>query len=250
MKRDDWYGMGTSLLLHLLLLLAFGILSLGVSEPEPLGYIEVDFGPVAQGRQVQRAVEDQPATQEEPDPEPEPEVEEEVAPPEEAKPVELPDPPEEIIDEEQVQTPETETIAPVEQNNPAEVVEPEPQPETQPVKPLGGGTTDGDTGEPEGDPGPAEDEQKTAPFQIEGLNRSTVFAPLPGFAELVNADIKVRITVNPQGRVVRIFPIQKGNPALERAVRAALEKWRFNALPSNAPQVTQTGIVSFRFRVE
>ncbi len=31
MKRDDWYGMGTSLLLHLLLLLVFGILNLGVT---------------------------------------------------------------------------------------------------------------------------------------------------------------------------------------------------------------------------
>ena len=74
MKRDDWYGMGTSLLLHLLLLLVFGILNLGVSEPEPLGYIEVEFGPVAQGRQVQRAVEDQPATEDEPEEEPEEEV--------------------------------------------------------------------------------------------------------------------------------------------------------------------------------
>ncbi len=250
MKRDDWYGMGTSLLLHLLLLLAFGILNLGVSEPEPLGYIEVDFGPVAQGRQVQRAVEDQPATQEEPDPEPEPEVEEEVAPPEEAKPVELPDPPEEIIDEEQVQTPETETIAPSEQNNTAEVVEPEPVPEPEPVKPLGGGTTDGDTGEPEGDPGPGEDEKKTAPFNIEGLNRSTVYAPLPSNTESANVDIKVRVTVNPQGRVVRIFPVRKGNPSLERMVRDVLQRWRFNALPSNAPQVNQTGFVTFRFVAE
>ncbi len=250
MKRDDWYGMGTSLLLHLLLLLVFGILNLGVSEPEPLGYIEVEFGPVAQGRQVQRAVEDQPATEDEPEEEPEEEVEEKVAPPEEAKPVELPDPPEEIIDEEQVQTPETETISPSEQNNPAEVEEPEPVPEPEPVKPLGGGTPDGDTGEPEGDPGPAEDEQKTAPFQIEGLNRSTVFTVNPAFPEKVNAVIKVRVTVDPQGRIVRIFPIQKGNPALERAVRDALQRWRFNTLPSNAPQVSQTGIITFRFRVE
>lgn len=247
MKRNDWYGLGSSLLLHLLLLLAFGIMNLGVSEPEPLGYIEVDFGPVAQGRQVQRAVEDQPATEDEPEEEPEEEVEEEVAPPEEAKPVELPDQPEEIIDEVKVEEPETETIAPVEQNNPAEVEEPEPVPEPEPVQPLGGGTSDGDTGEPDGDPGPAEDEQKTAPFNIEGLNRTTVYAPLPRNTEAANIAIQVRVTVDPQGRVIRIFPTQKGNPSLERAVRDALQRWRFNALPSNAPQVAQTGFVTFRF---
>lgn len=249
MKQDDWYGMGASLLLHLLLLLAFGIMNLGLTEPEPLGYIEVDFGPVAQGRQVQQAVEDRP-TEKTPEKEPEKEVEKPVAPPEEAKPVDLPDQPEEVVDEEKVQEPETETIAPVTQNNPADVVEPEPKPETKPVRPLGGGATDGETGEPAGDPGPAEDEQKTAPFQIEGLNRSPVYTPKPAFPEKINADIKVRVTVDPQGRVTRIFPVQKGNPALERAVREALEKWRFNALPSNAPQVAQTGIVTVRFRVE
>ena len=152
--------------------------------------------------------------------------------------------------EEQIQTPETEVIAPAEQNNPAEVEEPEPVLEPEPVKPLGGGTTDGDTGEPEGDPGPGEDEQKTAPFNIEGLNRSTVYAPLPRNTESANVSIKVRVTVNPQGRVVRIFPVQKGDPSLERAVRDVLLRWRFNALPSNAPQVAQTGFVTFRFVAE
>ena len=250
MKRDDWYGMGTSLLLHLLLLLAFGILNLGVSEPEPLGYIEVDFGPVAEGRQVQRAVEDQPATEEEPEEEPEEEVEEEVAPPEEARPVELPDPPEEIIDEEQVQEPEAEVIAPAEQNKPAEVEEREPVPEPEPAQPLGGDTTDSDTGEAESDLVPEEDEPKISPFNIEGLNRSTVYAPLPSNTESVNVNIKVRVTVNPQGRVVRIVPVLKGNPSLERAVRDVLQRWRFNALPSNAPQVAQTGFVTFRFVAE
>lgn len=247
MKSDDWYGMGTSLLLHLLLLLAFVMLNLGVAEPEPLGYIEVEFGPIAQGRPVQRAIEDQPATEEEPEEEPEEEVEEEVAPPEEAKPVELEEQPEEIIDEEKIEEPETDAIAPEEQTNPAEVEEPEPAPEPEPVKPLGGGTTDGDTGEPEGDQGPEEDEQKTAPFNIEGLNRSAIYTQLPRNTEAANVTLQVRVTVNPQGRVIRIFPVQKGNPSLERAVRDALMKWRFNALPSNAPQVAQTGFVTFRF---
>ena len=95
---------------------------------------------------------------------------------------------------------------------------------------------------------PAEDEQRTAPFNIEGLNRTTVYAPFPRNTETAKVDIKARITVNPQGRVTRIFFVQKGNPSLERAVRDALQRWHFNALPSNAPQVNQTGFVTFRFQ--
>ena len=85
---------------------------------------------------------------------------------------------------------------------------------------------------------------------IEGLTRSTVYAPVPTYAEKVNADIKVQITVDPSGRITRIFPLLKGNPSLERAVREALQRWRFNALPPNVPQESQTGSITFRFRLE
>ena len=77
---------------------------------------------------------------------------------------------------------------------PAEVAEPEPQPEVKPaVQPLGGGDTGGTTGENAGTPGPGEDEEKSSPFNIEGLNRSAVYSPLPQYAEKVNAVIKMRI---------------------------------------------------------
>lgn len=253
MKKDDIYGIGASLLLHLLLLVAFGVINLAATEPEPLGYIEVDFGPISEGRPIQRAVETRPATEAKPEPKQEKEVQKEAAPPKEAKPVELPDRPQEIVDEEEIKETKAETISPVEQNKPAKVVEPEPKPEVKPTvepQPLGGSTEGGASGNTEGTPGSGEDEQKTAPFQIEGLNRSPIYTPRPDFPEKVNAEIKVRITVNPQGSVVQLFPVQKGNPSLERAVRDALSRWRFNALPSNAPQVNQTGIVTVRFRVE
>ncbi len=250
MKDNDWYGMGASVLLHLLLLLAFGLMNLGVTEPEPIGYVEIDFGPIAEGRPVQRAVEDRPETPEPKKPEPKPQPDEKAAPPKEAKPVNLARQPKEIQDEEKVQTPETDKISPVTQNNPAEVEQPEPKPRPTPPKPLGGGATDGDTGETQGKPGTGQQEQKTAPFQIEGLNRSTVYAPLPTYAEKVNVDIKVRITVDPQGRITQVFPLLKGNPSLEKAVQEALQLWRFNALPRNAPQESQTGTITFRFRLE
>lgn len=253
MKKDDMYGLGASLALHLLLILAFGLMSVAAVEPDPLGFIEVDFGPITEGRPVQRAAEDRPEVDAEPEPKPvEEKPQEEVAPPVEAKPVELPDQPKEIIDEEQVRTPESEVISPVKQNKPARVVEPEPKPEVKPVetKPLGG-ATGGTTGDAEGTPGPGEDEQKTAPFDISGLeSRSLVAKSLPAYADKVSATIRMRITVDPSGRIVQIFPVQKGTPALDRAVQNALRHWRFNALPTNAPRVNQTGIVTFRFLIE
>ena len=253
MKKDDMYGLGASLGLHLLLLLAFGLMSMAAVEPEPLGFIEVDFGPIAEGRPVQRAAEDQPDVEAEPEPEPEEEEpQEEVAPPIEAKPVDLADQPEEIVDEEQVQTPESETISPTQQNEPAEVNEPDPKPEVRPqeTRPLGG-ATGGTTGNTEGTPGPSEDEQKSAPFDISGLeNRVLVARALPAYADKVNATIRMRISVDPNGRIVQIFPVQKGTPALDRAVQNALNRWRFNALPTNAPRVNQIGIVTFRFVIE
>ena len=251
MKKDDMYGLGASLALHLLLILAFGLMSVAATEPEPLGFIEVDLGPIAEGQPVQRAAEDRPDVEAEPEPEPvEEEPQEEVAPPVEAKPVELPDPSEEIIDEEQVQTPEAEDISPVEQNDPAEVNEPEPQPEVRPreTRPLGG-ATGGSSGETEGTPGPGEDVQKSSPYPIEGLkNRSLATYKKPRYTDKVNATIRMRITVAPSGKIISSSPVRKGNPALERAIQDAFRSWKFNTLAANAPN--QTGIVTFRFRVE
>ncbi|MEM1096527.1 MAG: TonB family protein, partial [Bacteroidota bacterium] len=66
----------------------------------------------------------------------------------------------------------------------------------------------------------------------------------------VNAVISFIIEVNPRGEIVRKIPARKGDPALERAVLQVLDRWRFNALPANAPQVNQRGTVTFRFRLE
>lgn len=249
MKKSDWYGLGTSLVLHLLLLLGFGLMTLGVTEPDPIGFLEVEFGPISSGQPVQKAEEDRPEIEEKA--EPEPQVEEKASPPKEAKPVNLAKQTVDVKDEETVSTPKTETVSPVTQNNPARVDEPEPKPDPKPIKPLGGGATDGTTGETQGTQGTGDQEEKTAPYNIEGLdNRNPLSAPLPVYAEKVNAVIKVRVTVDPQGRITQVFPLIKGNPNLERAVRDALKRWRFNPLPPNAPQENQTGNIQFVFRLE
>lgn len=250
-RKNDLIGVVTSLVLHALLLLLFGAMSLAPVEPEPIGYIEVDFGPLAQGRSVQEAVEEQPETPDQPE-EPRPEQPRpQAAPPQEAKPVELPKQTTQVQDPEQVETPESETISPTRQSEPTEVQRPEPQPEEPAPRPLGGGARDGTTGAADGDAGEAADERRTAPFQIEGLNRRPMRAPLPSYADKVNAVIKVRVVVNPQGRVVGVIPDLKGNPALEREIERVLRnEWRFNNLPANAPQENQTGFITFRFRLE
>jgi TonB family protein len=94
------------------------------------------------------------------------------------------------------------------------------------------------------------EEEAAAPYKIEGLDREPERAPLPRYAEEVNARIRVRITVNPDGRIMRRVPLRKYNPELEAAVMNALQQWRFNALPSGVQQENETGTITFTFRLE
>ncbi len=245
-------GMAMSAGLHALLLLLLAFMTTSPPEEQQVGFLEVEFGAFSEARPQPRAPE-LPVEKPEPEPEPEPEQEEvpPAAVPDEAKPVELPDAATDVPADDVVQEPDTDVIAPEEaqeeevEEEPAE--KPEPQPEV--VRPLGSGSLTDDSDTSTGDEGAGTDETSAAPFQIEGLNRSPVATPLPVYAEQVNAEIRVRITVNPQGRIVQRIPLMKGNPALERAVMEALLTWQFNPLPPNAPQENQTGVISFRFRL-
>jgi protein TonB len=251
MKKDDWIGLGASIAAHAVLLFLMTFLTAATPETEQLGFVEVELGPLTEGRRVQQApIETPDVAEDRPIEEPvEPEIEE-ASPPEEAKPVDLPDQPEEIVDEDVISSPETETVSPEERNNPEEVRKTEPDEASQPIRPLGSGAPDGDSGAESGDEGEGADEEQAAPFQIEGLDRNALFSPLPVYREKVNATISVRITVNPQGRIVQRLPLLKGNPSLEQAVMEALADWKFNPLPPNAPQEAQTGVVTFHFRLE
>lgn len=248
MQRSDWIGMGTSLAVHLALLLLFTFVNLGTAEPTPIGYIEVEFGPLAEGRPVQRG---EPAVEPEPEVEQPPETPSEPAttPPEEAEPVDLPQQEQPSEDPETLPDPDTEAIAPETTPDPADRESDEAAPDAD-AAPVRGGAADGTDGSDEGDDGEGTEAEAASPFQIEGLNRIPVDAPLPRYAEKVNAVISVRITVDPQGRIVRRLPLIKGNPALEQSVMQALAQWRFNALPPGAPQEAQTGTITFRFQLE
>jgi protein TonB len=239
MTQRDWIGLVTSILLHVGLAVLAASLTATKPPPQQLGYVEVEFGKFSAGQPVD-------ATEE---------VEEEAAPEAEEKTPEPETEPEKAAEEpetEQVDLPtedqsSDEKIPPAEEE--AEPPETEPQPEKDQVadeqKPSE------ETGENEtGDPGEGATEKASAPYNIEGLDRDPAFAPLPSYTEKVNARIRVQITVNPEGRIVRRIPLIKGNPKLEAAVMDALQRWRFNPLPSAAPQENQTGTITFTFRLE
>lgn len=249
MKKNDWIGLGASIGLHGLLILIFAFISGASPTLDSLGYIEVDFGPIAEGRDVQRSVEERTQPEETPS-EREPQPRPTSAPPEEAKPVDLPTQQEPVRDEDQVENNESEEIAPEQPRQEDDRREEETNVEATPESPPGTGARDGDTGAETGQQGEGNEEEESAPYQIEGLNRSAVFAPLPAYTEKVNAVIKVRITVDPQGRIVQRYPLVKANPALEQSIMQTLERWRFDPLPTNVPRENQTGTVTFSFRLE
>ncbi len=89
------------------------------------------------------------------------------------------------------------------------------------------------------------------PYDIrwEGGERNALADPLPQFPEGINREVllRMRITVLPDGTMGEIIPLQKGDATLESVTIQALKKWRFNSLESSAPQINQTGTITFRF---
>ncbi len=246
-RKNDWIGIITSVVTHGLLMLLLSFMVTGAVDPQPIGFIEVDFGPIADGRPVNRSEQSNPEVESTAQTRPE-EMRPESSAPDEARPTDVPN--EVVEDEEVISASEAETISPQTNANPDRVTTDRPTPPTQEPRPIGAGAPDGTGGANTGDEGTGTDEAKTAPFQIEGLNRVPVTTPVPDYSEKVNATIKVQITVDPQGRIVQRIPLMKGNPALERSVLETLSEWRFNPLPANAPKENQVGAITFRFRLE
>lgn len=241
MDRSDWVGLGTSVGLHVLMLVLFAFMTGLQPQPQPLGFVEVEFGDFAEGRPVEATPEpeEEPASEAtEPEPEPEePEEEEEPVEEEETEPVDLPERDDEVEEPEDIPEQDEEAIPP------------EPEPEEEEAQEEEN-EADDVSGAESGDSGEGAEEEAAAPYDIEGLDRDPVYAPMPQYAEQVDATIRVRITVDPRGRIVQRVPLLKGNPTLEKAVMDALQRWRFNSLPANAPQENQTGVITFRFRLE
>jgi protein TonB len=282
MPRDDWISLGASVGVHLALVGLFALLTAGQPETPALGAVQLNVGAFAEGRPVRQSdtpaadappadeteetTADEEATETARERPPEPaeeepqreaaaaeETPESEASPEPATPVDLPEQPPTAGDDPPPEEPPTDASeqapSPAPQET-AETNEPAPSEETAEAEQEAGAPTGAAAGAAGGDDGDGSDEEQAAPFDIEGLDRTRLYGSLPEYSEKVEAKIKVEITVSPEGRVVGRRLVQKANPSLERSVLEALGRWRFNRLPSGAPQRNQTGTVTFRFRLE
>ena len=246
--KSERNGILGSVVIHALLFVAFFYIEATPEPVDQLGYIQVEFGEFSEGRPVKSVPESIP----EPTPPPEePELEEtpEEIEPLDSKPVDLPDA-EPITDEPEIESPDTETEAIVPEEPEEEPAEEDQLERPAEVKPLGSGVTDSNSGAESGDDGTGQDAESASPFFIEGLERVLVARSLPPNSVGVNADIRVRISVGPDGKVKKSVLVQKGHPQLDLQTLIAVRKWTFNELPPNAPQELQEGVVTFKFRVD
>jgi TonB family protein len=80
----------------------------------------------------------------------------------------------------------------------------------------------------------------------DGRAREVLYQVIPEFPEDVSrsAEIDLRFVVSADGRVIRVQPLKKGNMRLENEAMRALRQWRFNAVEGFAEQ---SGEIRFRF---
>ncbi len=66
----------------------------------------------------------------------------------------------------------------------------------------------------------------------------------------VEAQIDILAIVTPDGSVKSVQPAQKGNSRLEDAAMGKLRYWKFEPLRSSVPQIDQTCVVTFNFKLK
>lgn len=263
--EEDRFGFGVTFAIHLVLLIIALLYQFRMDVDNRPAYIDVTLGEFQSGTIAERAeiqpeeVATRPNPAETQPEDPDPEVEDPVESPQEvtdetAKQVELSEQTEDI-QEEVIQTPETDRVDPeVRQTEEQreEVVAPPQTREDEEVQE--GEEISGDERGTEGDvnvdQGTGRDDDRSAPYDLrwEGdLERSPMIQPLPENTVNLEAVITVRFEVHPDGTIGRVIPLRKMNPELEREVMRTLRSWRFSRLPSGAPQEPQWGTITFRF---
>jgi TonB family protein len=92
------------------------------------------------------------------------------------------------------------------------------------------------------------------PFEIlwEGPSREILSGPLPEYPPGISKEVKIRLEfqVLPNGTVGLMSPVAKGETTLENIAMEALKNWRFNPLDSSQPQVIQSAVITFVFKLE
>ncbi|PIU44919.1 MAG: hypothetical protein COS95_06500 [Ignavibacteriales bacterium CG07_land_8_20_14_0_80_59_12] len=84
-----------------------------------------------------------------------------------------------------------------------------------------------------------------------GGTRLAVSTPLPTYPEGVNREgqVQIRAAVGPDGSVRRVDPVRKIDARLEEAALTKVRLWRFEPLAPSLPQVDQSCVITFEFRL-
>ncbi len=85
-----------------------------------------------------------------------------------------------------------------------------------------------------------------------GGNRKLLSGDVPSYPAGVNvgAQIKLKVTVQPDGTVRFASPAQKGNTRLENAAISKVKLWKFEPLLNAQPQIEQTCNITFNFMLK
>jgi len=84
------------------------------------------------------------------------------------------------------------------------------------------------------------------------VTRRKVSGDIPEYPPGVNVEavIRLRATVFPDGSVKSVQPVQRGNPRLEEVAQSAVRYWRFEQLSRGQPQVEQDCYITFHFTLQ
>ncbi len=269
---EEKFGLGITGIMHLVMLFIALFMVTQPDTSDRMAFMEVTLGEFQDGTiaEFSRQEDQQPETRpdpvesvaDEPDPDPVEEPQPDPQTEEPARDVDLPEEVEEVNSEDVVTTPDTDQIDPTEiadevDEEQEEAEETDPPTAQQDELEQEGEEETGDIrgirGRVDADQGTGSDPIRSAPYQLEwegDFNRAPVVQPLPNYVSDTEAVITVRFEVRPDGTVGRLQPIIKANPELEREVLRTLRTWRFSRLPSNVPQESQYGTITFRFILE
>lgn len=86
----------------------------------------------------------------------------------------------------------------------------------------------------------------------DGGTRKKLSGDLPTYPEGVNVEAQIRIAavVQPDGSVKSLQPVQKAHTKLEEAAMAQVRFWTFEPLPRSLPQLDQTCMITFNFKLK
>lgn len=264
LTEEERFSLMVTSVLNVIIVIITLLIYTGNPPEERSALIEVTLGEFSDGTMAQFNEQRNPvvATRRNPtqerNPEPEPQqdpVQNPVQREQEiAREVELPKQ-EEVVREEVVNTPPVERIDPTVQNvttnqPQVRVEQPAQRDETEQEGEENSGDVRGVRGRIEADQGTGIDPVRSAPYQLEwegDIQRSPLVQPMPNYTVEVEAVLTIRFEVRPNGTVGTIQPLRRMNPELEAEVIRTLRGWRFSRLPSNVPQNSQFGVITFRF---